>query len=122
MTDTFSITLDPTEIVRTDALKRLEEYFALLAVANGHKDLAYARKRQIAGNLDNVTPDFVQEAILRKLSIEDLAQLVLSKPDTIGEREMQRQLMKASIEQETDANKLKTWVESLKQMRLGVKP
>lgn len=93
--------IDPLPPWRRQAVENLNRHFNERAVTNAHLDQAYARKRAIAADVIAGKPapsNFESEAKLRQMSTTDLARLILSKPDTIAEREMERQTQKHAIE------------------------
>lgn len=65
-----------------------------MALQNAHRDVAHAQKRQWAATNDaRLQP----EADLRGLTVEELAALILSKPDEPAARELRRQTKLAAI-------------------------
>jgi hypothetical protein len=107
MTRVTIAALDPMSGLRQAMKDRINAGFAVTAAATLHVDQAHAQKRVWAEVQDaRLKP----EADLRGISVADLATLILSKPDTIAERELRRQqiMMKidaAATQQELDAIK-----------------
>lgn len=93
------ISLDPMPTLRQAAKDRISQRYD--AQAQPHRDAAYARKKQIATEImagGQVPHDFSHEAELRKLTVQRLAQIILSKPDSIGDRELNRQKEIAAVD------------------------
>jgi hypothetical protein len=104
----LSITVDPMPALRQAAEDSLDVAFNAMAAQAAHLDAAHAQKRQWAATKD---PRLKPEADLRGMTVEDLAALILTKPDELGAREAQRVALKlriraATTPQELDAIKL----------------
>jgi hypothetical protein len=86
-------------LFREAAKSKVDLHFSELAKSNPHRDAARQRKRIAAQQLLAGQPvtslDF--EASLRRISSEELAQLVLSKPDELQDRENNRQQLLIKI-------------------------
>lgn len=92
----MKLTLDPMPALRLATKAKVNTHFNHLAQA--HRDAAYAMKRAVAGAGAPYPDWFTQEAELRAIAPADLASMILSKPDVVGEREMQRQRAMADID------------------------
>jgi hypothetical protein len=96
-------------LFREAARNKVDLHFNELAKSNPHRDAARQSKRLAAQRLlagQSVTSLDV-EASLRGITSQDLAQLILSKPDELQERENARQqlfvkIAAASTPQELD--------------------
>src|SRR5690349_16981201 len=87
---------------RRAALKA-EVNAAFDATARSHVALAHAQKRAWAEAQDaRLKP----EADLRGISVAELAALILSKPDSVAERELQRQRIMMNIDAATTSAEL----------------
>ena len=98
----MKVSFDPTIEMRKEAKRRMNVGFNNLAAQNLHTDHAYAHKRAVAKDIkrgSEAPSHIVQEAALRGISLEDLADLILSKPNIMAERELLRQQMSQRIEQ-----------------------
>lgn len=94
-----TINIDPMPALRQAAKDRISQRYD--AMAQSHRHTAHARKKHIAADVlaGNEAPeDFSQEAELRSLTVHELAQLVASKPDSIGQREIARQKEMAAVD------------------------
>ena len=89
------ISIDPMPQLRAKYVELVNNHFNRVASENVHKDQAYSQKRTIASQVEHAfskaPSSFSGEAELRGVSLVELAGLVLSKPDTIGDRELLRQ-------------------------------
>lgn len=93
----MKIALDPMPAERARAVNKVNAYFNSLA--RPHLDAAHAMKRQVASEPISGAPAwFIQEADMRGITPTDLADLVLSKPDTLAERELARQCALRAID------------------------
>lgn len=101
-------------VLRAIASNKVNRAFSLEASQNAHKALAYPEKRASAeAVLSGGAPsaEFVAEAALRGLSLEEMAQLVISKPvPTIAQRELDRQKLMFQIEASEDPSELEAIV------------
>ncbi len=87
---------------RRAALKA-EVNAAFNAKAQSHVAMAHAQKRAWAATQDaRLQP----EAELRGISVAELAALILSKPDEVAERELQRQRIMLHIDAATTSAEL----------------
>ena len=94
-----TINIDPMPQLRQAAKDRISERYD--AQAKPHRDAAYARKKQVAAEVmagGQVPHDFSHEAELRKITVQRLAQIVLAKPDSVGDRELNRQKEMATVD------------------------
>lgn len=97
----MKINLDPLPNLRLAAEDKINQHFNEISKTFLHRDKAHASKRAIAESVVNggaSTDEFVEEATLRGLSPLDLAKLILSKPDTLAARELQRQKLMIAIQ------------------------
>lgn len=88
---------DPMPAIRKAAMATVDGAFNHLALENLHRDHAHASKRVVAA-AGTVTPELAAEAEARGISPDDLATLILSKPDNQASRELARQKVMLSIE------------------------
>lgn len=89
------ISLDPMPRLREVAEARVNSHFNASAAQNAQQDQEHRRKREIAQQVETdgaaMAPfAFAEEARLMGVSVEDLAALVLTKPDTVLERGLAR--------------------------------
>jgi hypothetical protein len=94
-----TINIDPMPTLRQAAKDRISARYD--AQAKPHRDAAYARKKQIAADVldgKSAPTDFAQEATLRKITAQQLAQIIAGKPDSIGLRELARQQEMAAVD------------------------
>ncbi len=89
----MKLNLDPMPALKAERKLRVNDAFG--KIGNQHLDQAYAQKREWAKSLDD---RLLPEAELRGVSVEKLAELILSKPDTVAVREEKRQRILAKIE------------------------
>jgi hypothetical protein len=81
------LAIDPMPVLRRAKADEVTVHFNQLAIASAHTDHAYAQKRLWAATRDaRLEP----EAALRGLSVDDLAALILAKPDKVQARELAR--------------------------------
>ncbi|MGY3605658.1 MULTISPECIES: hypothetical protein [unclassified Bradyrhizobium] len=100
MTVRKRITFDTMAPARAAKVKAINDYFDRLVSEQSHRDRAHALKREWAkSDLDKLQP----EADLRGISKEELADIILAKPNTsaVAERELQRQKMMLAIDAAT---------------------
>lgn len=89
----MKLTIDPMPGLRAAKIKAVNQAFNSLA--SSHLDQAYAQKRQWASvNDERLKP----EADLRGISVSELAFIILSKQDTVAEREFKRQQIMQRID------------------------
>lgn len=91
----FIFDADPMVELREQRKAKVNENFNAIATANAHLDAAYAQKRQWAETLDE---RLKPEADLRGITVAELAELILSKPDLVAAREYERQQIMARID------------------------
>lgn len=87
------LTIDPMPAARQAQKDRVNAAFN--AVSQSHVEMAHAQKRLWAETEDE---KLKPEADLRGVSVSELASLILSKPDRLAERELERQKIMAAIE------------------------
>jgi hypothetical protein len=95
--------LDPMPFLRQAMKDRVNAGFSTSAASTLHADQAHTQKRAWAEVQDQ---RLKPEADLRGISVADLAALILSKPDTIAERELRRQQIMMRIEAATTPQEL----------------
>jgi hypothetical protein len=86
--------------LRSRAIASVDAHFNVAAVQNTHRDLVHALKRQMAREIIEVgRPNswIEQEAADAGADLIDYARLIVSKPDTLAERELLRRRLKARI-------------------------
>ncbi|NEV75646.1 hypothetical protein DYI24_01120 [Rhodopseudomonas sp. BR0C11] len=105
----FVLDIDPMPALREDAKAKVTRFFNREAAAMTHQDAAYAAKRAAAARMQvgEASEQLVAEAALRGISAEDLAREILSKPDTVAEREHRRQTVLAAIRSAATPQQLK---------------
>lgn len=91
----MKITIDPMPALRAAKIEKINTIFNTMAALNLHRDQAYAQKRAWAVVGDQ---QLSSEAALRGVTVTALAQLILSKPDIVAERELQRQAVMMMID------------------------
>ena len=91
----MKLALDPMPALRASAEAKVNQWFD--AKAQPHRDAAHTAKRAAATAGSPYPVWFSQEAALRKITPAELANLILSKPDVVGHRELQRQQTLAQI-------------------------
>lgn len=96
------VSLDPFPQRKAAAVAAVNAHFGSTAAAAAMRESAWVRKRDIARRHSNErTYDFEMEARLRGLSSDELADLILSKPDPTAladARELQRQTALIAID------------------------
>lgn len=95
------LNLDPMPALRAAATKAVNERFNEIAAAELQRDMAHRRKREIASAVqagDEPPAEFTAEADLRGIAPEELASVVLAKPNAIDQRELARQTILLQIE------------------------
>lgn len=85
----MKIALDPMPALRLAAAAKVNLHFN--ALAQSHRDAAHAMKRAAAEAGAPFPNWFSAEADLRDVTPEAFATLILSKPDALGARELERQ-------------------------------
>ncbi|WBU27600.1 hypothetical protein OOZ54_12935 [Rhodopseudomonas palustris] len=105
----FVLDIDPMPALREDAKARVTRFINREAIEMTHQDVAYTAKRAAAARLLAGEPSeqLCTEAALRGMSAEDLARDILSKPDTVKERESRRQAVLAAIRSAATPQQLK---------------
>lgn len=104
----MKISLQSSMSKRIDGARdQINAHFANMSAQSAALDTIHIRKREIAAQVKAGTPapdSFTQEAALRDISADDLAELILSKDDPIAmsdERELERQKMLLAVEAAT---------------------
>ncbi|MFC0243687.1 hypothetical protein [Rhodopseudomonas telluris] len=107
----FTLTIDPMPALRADAKLKIDRAFNQAAVGSAHLDAAYAAKREIARRVadgDAAAAEALQdEAALRGVTAAALAADILTKPDTLADREARRQVALSEIRQASTPDDLK---------------
>jgi hypothetical protein len=97
------ITIDPMPLAKAAKKAAVNRAFSLIAAEELHLDLAYAQKRDWAINdRQRLKP----EALLRKVTTDELAEAILSKSDLVAEREARRQRIMKRIDDATTIEEL----------------
>lgn len=89
----MKLMIDPMPAKRQARKDKVNAAFNALAAS--HVAQAHAAKRRWAETLDE---RLKPEADLRGITLEELAALILSKPDVFAERELERQKIMMAIE------------------------
>jgi hypothetical protein len=111
----MKINLSPMIKLRAEATERVNQYFNSFALNEAHRSLAYRRKIEIASSVVSggaAPAAFTEEAKLRGIVVEALAQLVLSKRSAVDDRELDRQKTMILIDQAKSAEGLAEVVKS----------
>lgn len=108
----MKLTLDPMPALRRAAKGKVNTHFNNLAQT--HRDAAYIMKRNTAGAGAPFPDWFTQEADLRGITSTALASLILSKPDVLVDREVNRQCAMAAIDAATTPSALTAIVDKLR--------
>jgi hypothetical protein len=93
-----SVTIDPMPALREAKKERVNAAFNEWAASTAHVDQAHAQKREWAKARD---PRLQAEADLRGMTLDDLAALILSKPDELAAREAKRIAIMVKIDKAT---------------------
>jgi hypothetical protein len=93
-----TITFDPMPVLREAIKQRVSAAFDELAARSVHVDQAHAQKREWAKARD---PRLQAEADLRGMTLDDLAALILTKPDELAAREALRVAIMVKIDKAT---------------------
>jgi hypothetical protein len=96
----MKLVIDPMPALRDHTTHRVNMHFNRDAAANLHRDQSHALKRVYAAQIaagGAVPAEFEAEAGLRGLTSQALAELVLSKGNSLAERELDRQKILAKI-------------------------
>lgn len=114
------IKLSPLPERRKQAIARINAHFAALAAANLHREQDWARKREIAALVkangsEAATPEFAAEANLRDMSVEQFAELIMSKSNPVDQRAWQRQQIVRAAETAPTLPDLASIVDNLPQ-------
>lgn len=100
------ICLDPMPALREVAETRANAHFNAVAAGSAQQDQEHKRKREIAQDVmenggQSVPEAFQAEANLMGLSVEELAAIIIGKPDAVIERGLQRRSLILSIRSAT---------------------
>jgi hypothetical protein len=94
------VALDPMPALKQRTVDQINAHFD--GLARPHRDAAHAMKRNVAsvvmGNPARAPDWFSQEADLRGITPTAFANLILSKGDTVADRELQRQRAMAAVD------------------------
>jgi hypothetical protein len=93
-----SVIIDPMPVLREAKKERVNAAFNDWAASTAHVDQAHAQKREWASARD---PRLQSEADLRGMTLDDLAALILSKPDDLAAREAKRIAIMVKIDRAT---------------------
>jgi hypothetical protein len=100
-----SVIIDPMPALREAKKERVNAAFNDWAASTAHVDQAHAQKREWASARD---PRLQAEADLRGMTLEQLAALILSKPDELAAREAKRVAIMVKIDQAATPAELET--------------
>lgn len=92
----MKLTFDPMAILRANAVTAVNKAFNDDMLRNAHRDQAHAAKRSTAaavkaGRVLGDDDPLAAEAKLRSMTVDQFADVILSKPDSSGQRELERQ-------------------------------
>lgn len=91
----MKLVINPLPALKQAKKERVNQNFNSMTADNLHKDLVYTQKREWAKTADaRLQP----EADIRKITVEELSVLILSKPDNLSARELIRQDVMQQIE------------------------
>ena len=93
---------DPTIVMRQTLKDRITTAFN--NTATPHLDAAYARKKAVAASIKqggSVPEDITSEAALSGITVDQLCDKILAKPDHIASRELDRQKKLADVDKLT---------------------
>jgi hypothetical protein len=93
-----SVIIDPMPALREAKKERVNAAFNDWAASTAHLDQAHAQKREWASARD---PRLQAEAELRGMTLDELAALILSKPDNLAAREAKRIAIMVKIDRAT---------------------
>ncbi|MFT3942068.1 hypothetical protein [Rhodopseudomonas sp.] len=101
--------------LREAAKQRIDRAFNREATAFAHRDAAYAAKRAAAEDVfaERPSDQLSAEAALRNVTVTELAIDILSRPDTVKERETRRQVALAQIRAATTKEQLDVIVQGV---------
>jgi hypothetical protein len=94
MTRVTLASLDPMPALRQAAEDRVDAAFNAMRAQVSHVEAAHAQKRLWAATCD---PRLKPEADLRAMTVEQLAEVILTKPDELAAREARRIALKLRI-------------------------
>ncbi len=100
----MKVRLNPLAAQKQEAEDRVNSVFNRIAFLNVHRDMAHQRKREEARKVlqeNEHQPVFAAEAKRTGKSIQELATVILDKPDEFAEREDKRRLMIEQIRSAT---------------------
>lgn len=108
----MKLTLDPMPALRFTAAGKVNTHFD--GLARPHRDAAHAMKRATAKAGAPYPEWFAQEAALRKITPQALADIVLSKPDVVAERELHRQRAMLALDEAKTPAEISALLDDLK--------
>ena len=119
------LNLNPMGILIANAELQIDRMFNNAAAESMQKDQEYKVKRDTAKLVlqegeESSTPEFSAEARLMNISIIDLANSVVSKPDTIAIRGLQRRSIILSARESKSEEDLKAVMNHCKLIASGV--
>lgn len=91
----MKLNADPMPALRQAKKDRVNASFNVEASASAHLDHAYSQKKCWAAVKDD---RLKQEADARGLTVDQLSEIILSKPDLLAEREARRQAIMRRID------------------------
>lgn len=99
--------LDPMPALREVAETRANAHFNAVAAGSAQQDQEHKRKREIAQDVlenggQSAPEAFQAEAQLMGMSVEELASVIIGKPDAVLERGLQRRTLILSIRSAKD--------------------
>jgi hypothetical protein len=106
------ITLDPMPQVRLVAKDRINQQFAT-KFQDSYRHVVHARKREIAALVkagQEPTAEFIMEANIRMLTVQEFADIILSKISDLDKAELERQRLLSMIDSASTIEELKTIV------------
>lgn len=109
----ISLEVNPMPAMAARAVRAINDHFNRMATVEAHRDAAHLRKREMARRVigsEQLAEDhpFAVEAGLRGLSVTDFAALVLTKPDNVQARELERQTMLLAVVNATTPAEIET--------------
>lgn len=98
----MKLDLDLTPVARAAAERAINDRYNLFAQQSLHRDAEHKTKRDVAARVqlgEDAPAAFAAEADLMGIGVADLAALILSKPDTVLERGLDRRQLILSVRQ-----------------------
>lgn len=90
----MKIVASPMAALRAEAVRKVNERYNQIAMAETHRDAAHAWKRAMAAAVLSgavAETEFAEEALARGQSVTEFADLVAGKPNATAQREASRQ-------------------------------